>query len=218
MFKWVPWARKILCKGKLGLGPNKLAAQLPVSKSTLGLNLTSPTTLELGECSVPCGENLFSIDTHEKDGESPWVSTKCFVMPTQVAGGPVRSPAVWVQAEMGGSSFLVLPEPSMSLVLPLQMECSTGLQVVLPVGVTQCCVSPVGVSGCLKSPPLMVFRLTSNRNSILGSNSLSSGLISEDLRTMTLKLVPRSFGPSFLELFLELVRARSLFRGLGSGG
>ena len=213
MFKWVPRAGKILCKGKLGLGPNKLVAQLLVSKSTVGLNLTSPTTLELGECSVPCGENLFSTNTHEKDEESPWVSTKCSVMPTQVAGGPVRSSAVWVQAEMGGSSFLVLPEPLMSPVSPLHLECSTRLKVVLPVGVTQCCVSPIGVSGCSKSPSLMVFRLTSDWNSILGSNSLSGGLISEDLRTVTLELVPRSFGPSFPELFLELVRAGSL--GLG---
>ena len=59
MFKWLPQARKILCKGKLSLGPKKLAAQLPISKSTLGPNLTRPTTLEPGECSVPYGENLF---------------------------------------------------------------------------------------------------------------------------------------------------------------
>ena len=32
MFKWESRAGKDLCKGKLGLGPNKLAAQLPVSK------------------------------------------------------------------------------------------------------------------------------------------------------------------------------------------
>ena len=68
------------------------------------------------------------------------------------------------------------------------------------------------MSGCSKSPPLMVFRLTSDRNSFLGSISLSGGLISEDLRTVTLELVPRSFGPSFPELFLDH-RAGSL--GLG---
>ena len=132
MSKWVPQAGKILCKGKLGLGPNKLAAQLPVSKSTLGPNLTSPTTFERGECSVACGENLFSTDTHEKDGKSPWASTKCSMMPTQVARGSMRSPTVQVQAEMGGVSFSVLP---MSPISPLQMECSTELQVVSPVGV-----------------------------------------------------------------------------------
>ena len=127
MSKWVPWAGKILCKGKLGLGPNKLAAQLLVSKSTLDPNLTSPTTFEPGECSLACGENLFSTETHEKDGESPWVSMKCSMMLTQVAGGSVRSPAVQVQAEMGGVSFSVLSELPMSPVSPLQMECSTGL-------------------------------------------------------------------------------------------
>ena len=59
----------------------------------------------------------------------------------------------------------------------------------------------------------MVFRLTSDRNSILGSNSLSSGLIFEDMRMVTLELVLRSFGPSFPDLFPELVRVGSL--GLG---
>ena len=219
-FKWVSWAGKVLCKGKLGLGPNKLAAQLPLSKSSLGPNLTSPTTLEPGEVSMHCGGLIFSTDTHEKDEESPWVSPTCSVMPVQVAGGPVRTPMIRVQAEMGGSSFSVPLEPPMSPVLPLQEECRTGLQVVSPIGATQCCASPVGVSGCTEPPPLMVFRLTSNRNSILGSNLLSggliSGLISEDMRTMTLKLVPRSFGPSFPDLFLELVRAGSL--GFGALG
>ena len=55
------------------------------------------------------------------------MSMKCSMMLTQVAGGSVRSPAVQVQAEMGGVSFSVLSELPMSPVLPLQMECSTGL-------------------------------------------------------------------------------------------
>ena len=83
---------------------------------------------------------------------------------------------------------------------------------VSPVGVTQCCASLVGVLGCSKSTLLMVFRRTSDQNSFLGSISLSGGLISEDLRTVTLELVPRSFGPSVPELFLDH-RAGSL--GLG---
>ena len=83
---------------------------------------------------------------------------------------------------------------------------------VSPVGVTQCCALLVGVLGCSKSTPLMVFRRTSDQNSFLGSISLSGGLISEDLRTVILELVPRSFGPSFPELFLDH-RAGSL--GLG---
>ena len=68
------------------------------------------------------------------------------------------------------------------------------------------------MSGCSKSPPLMVFKLTSDRNNFLGSISLLGGLIYEDLRTVTLELVSRSFGPSFPELFLDH-RAGSL--GLG---
>ena len=85
----------------------------------------------LGECSVLCGGHIFSADTHEKDRESPRVSPVCSVMPSQVVGGPVRTPAVRVQAEMGGSSSSV---PPMSPVLPLQEEYRTELQMVSPVG------------------------------------------------------------------------------------
>ncbi|KAK9987343.1 hypothetical protein SO802_032294 [Lithocarpus litseifolius] len=81
-FKWVPRACKVLGQGKLGLGlgSNKLAAQLPSSKPSLGPNTTSPKTLELGE-----GSFKF------------------------VAGGPVRTQKEWVQAEKGGMRFLVPP-------------------------------------------------------------------------------------------------------------
>ena len=51
-FKWVPRACKELGKGKLGLGSNKLAAQLPSSKPSLGPNTTSPETFEPGECPI----------------------------------------------------------------------------------------------------------------------------------------------------------------------
>ena len=117
-----------------------------------------------------CGRHIFLADTHEKDGESPWVSPTCSEMQTQMAGGPVRIPTIRVQAESGGSSFSVPPVPPMSSILLLQKECHTGLQVVSPVGATHCCALPVGVSGCTKPPPLMVFKLTSDRNNILGSN------------------------------------------------
>ena len=70
------------------------------------------------------------------------------------------------------------------------------------------------MSRCTEPPLLMVFRLTSDRNSILGFNLLSGGLISEDKRTVTLELVSQSFGPSFPDLFLELVQAISLSLGV----
>ena len=89
---------------------------------------------------------------------------------------------------------------------------------VSPVGVTQCCASLVGVLGCSKSTPLMVFRRTSDQNSFLGSILLSGGLISEDLRMVTLELVLRSFGPSFPELFLDHRAGVTGFGGFGLGG
>ena len=73
--------------------------------------------------------------------------------------------------------------------------------------------SPVRVSGWIESPSVMVFRLSSNRNSILGFNSLLDGLVSEGKRTVTLDFVPRLVGLSFPVLSLELVQPGTL--GLG---
>ena len=69
-FRWVSQAGKDLCKGKLDLGkldlgPYKLAAQLPVSKSSFGPNVTSPTTFEPGDCSVKCVGPIFSSNSNE---------------------------------------------------------------------------------------------------------------------------------------------------------
>ena len=73
--------------------------------------------------------------------------------------------------------------------------------------------SLVGVSRWTESPPVMVFRLSSDRNSILGFNLLLGGLVSEGKRAVTLDFVPRSVGLSFPMLFLELVQLGAL--GLG---
>ena len=89
-------------------------------------------------------------------------------------------------------------------------------QVALPVGALQIDVdgglvsrpwraSPVGESGCTEYLQVMVFKFNSNRNSILGSNMLSGGLVSEDTRSITLEFVSRLIGPSFLDLFLEFL-------------
>ena len=67
--------------------------------------------------------------------------------------------------------------PLISPVYSIQVEC-------------QCCASPVGVSRSTEYPSTMVFRFSSDQNSILGSNMLSGGLISEGKRTVTLELVP----------------------------
>ena len=70
--------------------------------------------------------------------------------------------------------------------------------------------------GCIKSLLMMVFRFSSDRNSILGSNMLSGGLIFEGKRSVILEVVLRLVGPSFPDLFLEFLRARSM--GFGVSG
>ena len=90
-FKWVTWACKELGKGKLGLGFNKLVAQLPISKSSLGPNTISPKTFEPGECSNKFVGPIFSADIHEKVEESTLVIPTSFKMPIQVARGPMRT-------------------------------------------------------------------------------------------------------------------------------
>ena len=69
----------------------------------------------------------------------------------------------------------------------------------------QCYASSIEVSRCIESPLTMVFMFSSNRNSILGSNMLLGGLISEGKRTVTLELVLRLGGPPFPDLFLEFL-------------
>ena len=80
--RWVPRVNKNLCLGKLGVGPNKLAAQIPVNVSCLGPNVISPITIESGEGSVSCVEPLSSADIHEKARESPRASPMGFEVPT----------------------------------------------------------------------------------------------------------------------------------------
>lgn len=50
----------------------------------------------------------------------------------------------------------------------------------------------------------------------MGSNRLSGGLVSEDMRSVTLEFVPRLVGPSFPNLFLEFWRVGSM--GFGVSG
>ena len=61
------------------------------------------------------------------------------------------------------------------------------------------------MSGCTESLLKMGFRFSSDWNSILGFNMLSSGLISEGKRSVILEFVPRLVGPSFPYLFLEFL-------------
>ena len=53
-----------------------------------------------------------------------------------------------------------------------------------------------------------------DRNSILGFNILSSGLISEGKRSVILEFVPRLVGPFFPNLFLEFLRDGSIGFGV----
>ena len=120
------------------------------------------------------------------------------------------SPEVRVQAAYGGSCLSVSLVPPMSPALQKQVVRRTRVLVVSPyLGGT----SLVGVLRWTKSPSVMVFKLSSDQNSILGSNLLPSGLVFEGKRTVTLDFVPRLVGLSFPILFLELVQPRAL--GLG---
>ena len=84
----------------MGLGSNKLAAQLPISKSSLGPNAISPKTFEPGEYSNNFVGPIFSVVIHKKVGESPLVIPTSSKMPIQVVGGPVRTQKEWVQLRM----------------------------------------------------------------------------------------------------------------------
>ena len=72
------------------------------------------------------------------------------------------------------------------------------------------------VLGCTESLLKMGFRFSFDWNSILGFYMLLGGLISECKRSVILEFVPRLVGPSFLDLFLELLRAGSM--GFGVSG
>nr|POE58529.1 hypothetical protein CFP56_29585 [Quercus suber] len=78
------------------------------------------------------------------------------------------------------------------------------------------CASPVGESGCTENLQHLVFRHSFDRNSILGSNRSSGGLVSEDIRSVSFEFVLRLVGLSFPDLFLEFLRARSM--GFGVSG
>ena len=178
--------------------------------SYLGPNVISPITIESREGSISCVEPLSSTDIHEKAGESPKASPIGFEVPTQVAKGLRWSPEVQVQAVYGGSCLSLSLVPPMSPALQKQVVHRTGVLVVSPY---MGGASLVGVSRWTESPPVMVFRLSSYPNSILGSNLLPSGLVSKGKRTVTLDLVPRLVGLSFPILFLELEQPGAL--GLG---
>ena len=128
----------------------------------------------------------------------------------QVVEGLRWSPEVRVQAAYGGLRLSVSLVPPMSPALQKQVVRRIGVLVVSPyLGGA----SLVGVSRWTESPPVMVFKLSSDRNSILGSNLLPNGLVSEGKRTVTLDLIPRLVGLSFPILFLELVQPGAM--GLG---
>ena len=77
-------------------------------------------------------------------------------------------------------------------------------------------VLPMEVSGCTETLLKLGFKLSSDRNSILGYNKLSGGLISEGKRLVSLEFVPRLIGPPFSNQFLEFLRAGSM--GFGVSG
>ena len=82
--------------------------------------------------------------------------------------------------------------------------------------VPQCWVSPVEESGCTGILLKLGFRLSSDRNSLLGHIKLSGGLISKAKRLVILDFVPRWIGTPFPDQFLEFLRAGSMGFGVSS--
>ena len=72
------------------------------------------------------------------------------------------------------------------------------------------------MSGCTENTQHMAFKLSPDRNSILGLNRLSGWLFSEGKWSVTLDFVPRLVGPSFPDIFLEFLQTGSL--GFGVSG
>ena len=193
-FKWVP--RAVTEKLSFGLGPKQPVTH---SVSNLGPLSTSPCSLEAGECSNTFLGPLSSKLSPDETEESSRILT------TELA-----TPEVLLRDDEDERSLSVSP-----------------LHVVLPVGATQTkaegvtpinqhWVSPVEVSGRTEIPLKMGFKLSSDRNSVLGHNKLSGGSILEGKRLVTLEFVPRWIGPSFPDQFLEFLRAGLM--GFGVSG
>ena len=127
-FRWVSRAGKDLCKGKLGLGPYKLATQLIVSKSSFALNVTSPTTFEPGDCSVKCvgdfsGPSLYEVGESSLVGTgnsthalatvvSPKAPPQTFGLEPEVLGRCAKPP---MEADCPFSDGFSSDEPTMTL-------------------------------------------------------------------------------------------------------
>ena len=148
---------------------------------------TSACHFEVGECS-----NSFLVpipSTSYPDGleENPTVSSSCSMAPVEMS-----------RSENEGS-FSVSQLHVVSLMTAMQTDADGGLLA------QPWYALPVGVLGCTKNLQHIVFRYSSNRNSVLGSNRLLGGLVFEDMRSVTLEFVPRLVGLSFLDLFLEFL-------------
>ena len=193
-FKWVP--RAVTKKLSFGLGPKQ-----PVThcEFNLGPLSTSPCILEVGECSNnPLGPLSSTLSLDETE-ESPTVLTT-----------GLATPEVLLRSDDDERRLSVNPLLVVSLVGATQTKVEGALSI------HQCWVSSVEVSGRTKTLLKLGLRLNSDRNSILGYNKLSGGLISEGKRLVSLEFVSRLMELPFLDQFLEFLRAGSM--GFGVSG
>nr|XP_023895230.1 uncharacterized protein LOC112007156 [Quercus suber] len=206
-------------------GPEKLVLDLgPKGNTCMGFpnipELTNPIRLEVVESSSLADPRP---NTHKARDSAMVVSSK-----TQHDGFAAQNERSTEPTMEVGSTEPPTPNET-GLAKPVVMSRSDDderslsvnqVHVVSPVGAAQTeaegvlsthrhWVSLVEVSGCTESLLKMGFRFSSNRNSILGFNMLSGGLISEDKRLVILEFVPRLVGPSCPNLFLEFLRAGS---------
>nr|POE51952.1 hypothetical protein CFP56_64462 [Quercus suber] len=156
-FKWVIQASTEQ-KEEVGsnLGPKHSEAHCVSNSSPMS---TSPCHFEAGECSNSFSGPIYSTSYPDGLEENPTVSPHGLMAPVRMSmsekGGSfsvsqlyVGSPATAMQTSSGGG-LLAQPE----------------------------CASPVGESGCIENLQHLVFRHSFDRNSFLGSNRPSGGLV-----------------------------------------
>nr|POE78701.1 hypothetical protein CFP56_53832 [Quercus suber] len=163
-FKWViraPIEQKE--EVGIGLGPKHLEAHYVSNLSPMN---ASPYHLEAGECSNTFLDPIPSTLNPDGLEENPTVSPFGVVMP--------------IELSRSEGSFLVSQLHVVSPATERQFDLFTQLW----------SASLKGVLGCTENIQHMVFRFSPDRNSILGSNRLSGGLIFEGKWSITLEFVP----------------------------
>ena len=201
-------------KPVLDLGPN---GDICMGFPNILEELTNPIRLEVGESSSLANSRP---TTHKAHDSVMVVSSKTTTTEPKLMKAHDSSGSTEPMTEVGSTEPTItigLATPVMSRSDEDERSLSINqVYVVSLVGATQTeaegvlsthqrRVSSVEVSRCTESLLKMGFRFSFDWNSILGFYMLSGGLISEGKRLVILEFVLRLVGPSFPNLFLELL-------------